>query len=313
MFRIMKKHFLGLALLTTVGILCLSSCIRFSRFEGHDMMEENLEDFFDEESNSDEHLPRYLRNSEKWGDVVSKRMEAKKIESIDFMGYSDIEYEQSDSTYFIIKGNEKVLDMYDVKVNADGKLTVRSKDKLRKRKYPNIRVYVFSPYLKDVKIMGAGDLKIKKPVEFENDFSLSIHGAGDADIDDLACEALRVEIQGAGDLEMFKMKATSFDFVIEGAGDAHIREGKVQGDAAVVIVGAGEAKMQFDCANLDVQSNGAGSIDLTTNCKGTIIAKSIGVGEVELKGTAKKLVKQKGGLAKIDSKKLEVSDVDLLN
>ena len=161
--------------------------------------------------------------------------------------------------------------------------------------------------------MGAGDLKIKKPVEFENDFSLSIHGAGDADIEDLACEALRVDIQGAGDLEMFKMKATSFDFVMEGAGDAHIREGKVQGDAAVVVIGAGEAKMAFDCANLDVQSDGAGEIDMTTNCKGTIIAKSVGVGGIELKGTAKKLVKQKAGLAHIDSKKLEVSDVDLLN
>ena len=161
--------------------------------------------------------------------------------------------------------------------------------------------------------MGAGDLKIKKPVEFENDFSLSIHGAGDADIEDLACEALRVDIQGAGDLEMFKMKATSFDFVMEGAGDAHIREGKVQGDAAVVVIGAGEAKMAFDCANLDVQSDGAGNIDLTTNCKGTIIAKSVGVGDIELKGSAKKLVKQKAGLAHINSKKLEVSDVDLLN
>ena len=129
----------------------------------------------------------------------------------------------------------------------------------------------------------------------------------------MVCEALRVDIHGAGDLEMFKMKATSFDFVMGGAGDAHIREGKVQGDAAVVIIGAGEAKMAFDCANLDVQSDGAGNIDLTTNCKGTIIAKSVGVGDIELKGTAKKLVKQKAGLAHINSKKLEVSDVDLLN
>ena len=309
----MKKQFLGLALLTMVGIFCISSCIHYSTGDSQDVAEENFDDFFDEGNNSDERLPRYLRNSEKWGDVVSNRMEAKKIESIDFTGFSDIEYEQSDSTYFIVKGNEKVLEMYDVKVNADGKLTVRTKDKLRNRKYPNIRVYVFSPYLKGVKIMGAGDLKIKKPVEFENDFSLSIHGAGDADIEDLACEALRVDIQGAGDLEMFKMKATSFDFVMEGAGDAHIREGKVQGDAAVVVIGAGEAKMAFDCANLDVQSDGAGEIDMTTSCKGTIIAKSVGVGGIELKGTAKKLVKQKAGLAHIDSKKLEVSDVDLLN
>ena len=309
----MKKHFLGLALLTTMSIMCLSSCIRFSRMESQDVAEESFDDFFDEGNNSDDRLPRYLRNSAKWGEVVSNRMEAKKIESIDFTGYSDIEYEQSDSTYFIVKGNEKVLEMYDVKVNADGKLTVRSKDKVRNRKYPNIRVYVFSPYLKDVTIMGAGDLKIKKPVDFENDFSLSIHGAGDADIEDLACEALRVDINGAGDLEMFKMKATSFDFVMGGAGDAHIREGKVQGDAAVVIIGAGEAKMAFDCANLDVQSDGAGNIELTTHCKGTIIAKSVGVGDIELKGSAKKLVKQKAGLAKIDSKKLEVSDVDLLN
>ncbi|MBR3529902.1 MAG: DUF2807 domain-containing protein [Bacteroidaceae bacterium] len=309
----MKKQFLGLALLTTMGIFCLSSCLHYSTGDSQDMAEESFDDFFDEGNNSDERLPRYLRNSEKWGDVVSNRMEAKKIESIDFTGFSDIEYEQSDSIYFIVKGNEKVLEMYDVKVNAEGKLTVRTKDKLRNRKYPNIRVYVFSPYLKGVKIMGAGDLKIKKPVEFENDFSLSIHGAGDADIEDLACEALRVDIQGAGDLEMFKMKATSFDFVMEGAGDAHIREGKVQGDAAVVVIGAGEAKMAFDCANLDVQSDGAGEIDMTTNCKGTIIAKSVGVGGIELKGTAKKLVKQKAGLAHIDSKKLEVSDVDLLN
>ena len=309
----MKKHFLGLALLTTVGIMCLSSCVRFSKVESKDVVEENFEDFFDEGNNGDERLPRYLHNSEKWGDVVSKRMEAKKIESIDVAGFSDIEYEQSDSTYYIMKGNEKVLGMYEVKVNADGKLTVRTKEKLRIRKYPNIRVYVFSPSLKDVNIMGAGDLKIKKPVEFENDFSLAINGAGDADIESLTCEAMRIDIQGAGDLEMFKMKATSFDFVMGGAGDAHIREGKVQGDAAVVIIGAGEAKMAFDCANLDVQSDGAGNIDLTTNCKGTIIAKSVGVGDIELKGTAKKLVKQKAGLAHINSKKLEVSDVDLLN
>lgn len=310
----MKKHFLGLTLLTTVSILCLSSCIYHSGKDSQEMVEENMDDFFTDENYDDEQMPRYLRNSEKWGDVVNKRVDASKIERIDFTGFSDIEYEQSDSTYVIIKGNEKVLKLYDVKVNADGVLSVRSKEKGNtRRKYPNIRVYVFSPYLTNVKILGAGDLKIKKPVEFENDFSLSLHGAGDADIEDLACEKLRIDIHGAGDLEMFKMKATSFDFVMEGAGDAHIREGKVRNDAAVVVIGAGEAKMSFDCANLDVQSNGAGEIDLTTNCKGTIIAKSVGVGDLELKGSAKKLVKQKGGLAKINSKNLEVADVDLLN
>ena len=35
----MKKHYLGLALLTTVGIMCLSSCVRFSKVESKDVVD----------------------------------------------------------------------------------------------------------------------------------------------------------------------------------------------------------------------------------------------------------------------------------
>ena len=262
----------------------------------------------------EEGRPRYLRDSDKWGKVVKKTYDLGNFNSIRTIGNIDVVYVQgeSDETSILVEGNEKVLTLYYFKITGAEKnwLEVGAKDKKMIKQVPHIRVTVSMPILEAVEINGAGDFYMRQPTEFiDGALSLWINGAGDIKINDLSCTAFNVVINGAGDLDIDKLATDeSIAFTINGAGDAYIKEAKTLGLASVAINGAGDFKSKIDCEDLKVSVLGAGEAKIEVKSQ-TVDAVAEGTGEIELKGTTHSFSKQTGGLAKIDSKKLQTDTI----
>ncbi len=294
----MKKTLFTALLSLAAAMPVMTGCQQF----GKQLAKEIKEQAKDEEGS-----PRYLRDSEKWGKVVERTLELDEFDAINAMGTVDVVFYQDDEFSVVAKGNEKVLDLYEIDVENDC-LVTKSPYEI-KGKVPSIRLIVHAPTLTDLNIHGAGDVYLRDEVNLDNDLSISIHGAGDLDINELGCNALNITIQGAGDLDGYKIFCQNLTLNMSGAGDAKIKTVKCSEDAEVHISGVGDLRAEVVCRDLDLSVSGAGEADLKLDCN-IVKATANGTGGIELKGAATKLIRHESGLAKVDTKKLSVDELD---
>jgi len=254
--------------------------------------------------------PSFLQDSERWGNVVCDTLrDLGPFESIDLSGgFADIHYEQSPTTRVVVEGNEKVRGDYAFTVE-DGTFLVKNTRENIGSPHPTILVHVYAPSLRSVVVYGAGDLKLKKPVTLQGDLSISIHGAGDVDIEEIECERLDVEVHGAGDVDIRSAHCKDGSVKVYGAGDVDIDALSCTGDMVCGTHGAGDTDIShLACRNLDINLSGAGDIQAHVDCD-ILKATARGTGDIELSGKAKRLDKHESGLSEIHSRKLSVKDV----
>lgn len=292
-----------LAICATLGLNTLTSCQ--SCVDAANKAKEAME-----EKANDRTSPRYLHDSEEWGKVVKNRIDVTDFSKLEAVGLVDIVYEQKDAYSVFVHGNEKVLDLYDFEVN-NGKLQAKFKSDEKGRKtMPAIRIYVEAPNVDFIHMSGSGDVYLTSPAILEGDLTITIDGSGDIDIKDLSCAAFKVQINGSGDFNMDNLECENASMTVNGSGDVKAASVACMDDASFVINGSGDINSSVTCRNLHAELNGDGEAKF--NVKSTLVeAISVGKGEIELKGTTKKFIKQKRGLGKIVSKDLEADDVEL--
>ena len=299
----MNRKIILITLAIAASAPLLQSCNQLSR-EFNETMREAKE----------EGMPRYLRDSDKWGKVVKQSIDLDDFSSIRTHGNVDVVYVQTDdeTTSILVEGNEKVLPMYDIALTSDKEwLEVTAKDQKEMRhRVPHIRMTVSMPRLEAMEINGAGDFFIRQKAEFiDSPLHLRINGAGDIRITDLSCTDFLAEINGAGDLDIGSLSVDeNIAFIINGAGDTNVKEAVSLGNANISLSGAGDIKVKLKCQDLTVNVSGAGEAKIEVKSQ-SVDAIAEGTGEIELKGSTHTFSKKTGGLAKIDSKNLEVDTI----
>ncbi len=292
----MKKQILTASLIILAATPLLASCKQYMKQAVKEAIEE-----------ADADTPRYLRDSGKWGKVQTQTLHPGTFDAIRADGAVEVYYTQSDTTRVVAQGNEKVLALYTFRTDGT---TLTMHRRKHASNVPSIRLHVSAPTLRHIRILGAGDIHIEQAVELPNDLDVEISGAGDLEIGHLICRNLSVSLSGAGDLDADKLKCANARVTVSGAGDVFCKKIRCTGDAELTISGAGDIDADVHCRNLTVNVSGAGDADIMAECD-VIHASAAGTGELELEGSARKLYKEKGGLANIITRKLSVQDIEM--
>lgn len=286
-----KKNFLAVSLAATVTLTTICSCIV---------------------KTNDDNDPSFLKDSDRWGAVVTDSLSGiSALTAIDNAdANADVHYEQGPQLRVEIEANEKVR--ADHRVYMDGSTLVLkpARDNIQGNR-PTIVVRVTSPSLRSITTSGTGDVKLKLPVNFDNDLDITSSGTGDVEVHALTLTGkLQAETSGTGDVEIGSATCASARLTSSGTGDVDIENLACEGDVSAETSGTGDIDLHVRCNDLFAEASGTGDIDIDVDCN-EVRAEASGTGDIELSGKAKRLVKDRSGLSHIRSKELKVKDVTL--
>ena len=230
----MKK--LVLSLLVMAGVL--TSCIQVNEVKSNQPMktEQRQVSFFERINLQGSPAIYYSQ-----GDTVSVRVEA----PADLMEY--IKTEVRDSCLYVhVKSDVKSV-IGQIQVFGDN----------------DVKVYVSSPDLIDVSVLGSGDFICDNLLDTDN-LKLELRGSGDMDFADIICDRIETLLVGSGDIKV-----------------QHV----VAGSSSVEVVGSGDVEINHDrVANTDITLKGSGDVKSSFNGCGAVTCNVIGSGDVDLSG-----------------------------
>lgn len=127
---------------------------------------------------------------------------------------------------------------------------------------------------------------------------ISLHGAGDIDVDSVATDNLAIHVYGAGDIIVDRVKAQFLDVDLFGAGDVTIKSASViTGDVA--IGGAGDIELSGEVKQLKIDVAGVGDFDGDDLVVDSVTASAAGLGDITIKKARVKKT-SKSGLSDIN-------------
>lgn len=193
------------------------------------------------------------------GEVETQEMDLGAFSQVCLNGAADMELIQSKDCSVKVKANEEVFEYLDFKVEGDVLILETKKD----GKSVNISaqtfcIYVSAPVLESVTINGAADA-VMKSYSADKDFSLTVNGTGDLELEDIEVPSLSFTINGAGDLDADDIDVKNLYISINGAGDVDV-SGKAD-YAKMHVSGAGDIDAQeLECPKVEKSQSGAASI-----------------------------------------------------
>lgn len=196
--------------------------------------------------------------------TVTKDIKAAPFNAISIECSADVHFTQGNTTSVKVKASEETLQRIEI-ANKGNRLLIKMKpNKLKFRSFStgDIDVYVTSPDLESLQIVGSGDFDAKQDVTAK-DMSISVSGSGDIDFKNLKCNSVKISIAGSGDMKFASLKCNSLRAGVSGSGDINFSRLDVS-DASFSISGSGDISVGH--ADIDtVQSSVAGSGDITIN------------------------------------------------
>lgn len=147
----------------------------------------------------------------------------------------------------------------------------------------DVKVYVTSPDLTQIRLQGSGDFKAPRKIDSDN-LAVTLVGSGDIDLRNVICDNFTLDVRGSGDVEVDKLCCAKSLISIRGSGDIEINEEKVTTTNAEVY--------------------GSGDIALHLNQCGTVNCKVFGSGDISLSGTLRHLNKSCKGSGDIHAHNL---------
>ena len=147
----------------------------------------------------------------------------------------------------------------------------------------DVKVYVTSPDLTQIRLQGSGDFKAPRKIDSDN-LTVTVVGSGDIDLRNVICDNFSLDVRGSGDVEIDKLCCANSLIAIRGSGDIEINEEKVTTTNAEVY--------------------GSGDIELHLSQCGTVNCKVFGSGDITLSGTLRHLNKSSKGSGSIHTRSL---------
>lgn len=149
-------------------------------------------------------------------DTTAQENDNAPFSSIYMEGIGTIYYTQSDTTSVRATGPQKLLDRMTIK-NENGKLIIDFNEEKGKNNKSNLKIYLASPQLEEVKIKGVSNFKAENGWSTEN-VNLSMEGVGNMQIKNLRCKNLETSLHGVGNMNI-NVNCENINAHLEGIGN----------------------------------------------------------------------------------------------
>lgn len=189
------------------------------------------------------------------GVIVTQNRDIRYAGRISLQGSYDAEIEQGPETSVKVTADENILP-YIITESHDGKLVIRSRDRISFSTDHDIKVYITTPRLEQISLAGSGNITGKNKFTGGDKLTLKIAGSGNMKME-VNTPSIDADISGSGSITL---NGETRDQVIRisGVGDYN-SDGLKSESARVKIAGVGNVKVFAD-ASLDVSIAGGGSV-----------------------------------------------------
>lgn len=223
---------------------------------------------------------------------------------LDIAAGVEVRFAQGKTASLRLEGTRSKLDNIDIKQDGD-RLSIRQKGVMHFNldNSPVVVVYLTSPDITDINIIGAGDFRASTDIDTDN-LSVGIQGSGDVALRRVVCDGARFDIRGSGDITAEAIDCKEAALGIKGSGDMTMRSLKAQ-SADVQVRGSGDVDAWLKgVATTSIDVTGSGDVDIDFDHCGHADCKVKGSGDVELSGTLATLSKSHSGSGEISTDKL---------
>lgn len=224
-----------------------------------------------------------------------------KVES---RGSADIRFVQGKGSSVRIVGPKSAVDNIVVENRGDAlTITHKSGNRLFNTDNGDVTIYITSPDLTDVSLIGSGSFKAEGNIDTDN-LRVLVKGSGDVDFHNVVCDGATFETRGSGDIEVSAIDARSAKVSCIGSGDVEIKSLKAD-NADFLVRGSGDINTVLkNVATISMSTYGSGDIDARMIGCGSATAATYGSGDITLIGSLGSLSQTAKGSGEVHTGKL---------
>jgi len=211
------------------------------------------------------------------GNVVTQERAVGNFKGVKSAGSFDVILATGSPQAIRVEAEENLQEYIEVLVEGNV-LTVRPREGFRLSPKKDLKIYVTSPTLDEVKVYGSGNITSSGVLTASEPIRLQVNGSGDINVKIDAPE-VEAEISGSGDMQL-EGNVKTFKSEINGNGDIKAMDLKSE-ETRVQINGSGDAEV-FGSVKLEVVVRGSGDVIYKGN--GQVISDIKGSGSVTKKG-----------------------------
>lgn len=217
---------------------------------------------------------------------VSKLQKTSAFEQVYVHGSPTVYYEQGDSMSVRIEGTSSMVNEIETYV-TDSVLNIGYKNHSAwklfnfRRDDGELRVYVTSPDLVGVQVVGSGDFICRQPLDTDV-LTVRLEGSGDVTFASIVCDKIEAAVMGSGDMRLGTVTTQSAGFNVTGSGDldAQLKNAR---QTDISVIGSGDAKVDFaNCGSANASVCGSGDVVLSGSLQHYSMSK-LGSGDIDTK------------------------------
>lgn len=188
------------------------------------------------------------------GNIKSENRPVTSFTGINVSGNFDVYVRQDSNSSARIEADENLMEYIRIYIDG-GTLVIEPEDRVNLRGSKDIKVYISTPALRELKISGAVDVFGEDTLR-SDDIKFKLTGASLVDMN-IDAPKIKADMSGASSL---KLRGRTRDFTIDGSGAVKARCFDLLAENVNVdISGAGSAHV-FASVKLNVDVSGAGNI-----------------------------------------------------
>lgn len=216
---------------------------------------------------------------------AEENRQVKSFERIRLYGSPDIKYSQGKTCTVRVKGDANIIKNVETRVE-DNCLIVNLKNpkvfSVGFFKNQDVTVYVTSPDIIGVEVLGSGDFESKGLIDTDN-LEVVLRGSGDINFENIICDRIKTSLVGSGDIDIKNVTTQQTSVELVGSGDVKIRQKNAR-ETKLQLKGSGDIKVDnVNCGSMECRLVGSGDITLTGNVR-KLSKTTRGSGEIHTGG-----------------------------
>lgn len=188
------------------------------------------------------------------GDIVTQTFNVSGFDRVSHTVVGDVILVNDANQFVEVSSHQNIIDALKFTV-SNGQLKISNKPGRNIGKYQELKIYVHTPVLNEIKISGSGSITGAN-ISAAN-FSAKISGSGDINISGIASESIETDISGSGKITLGGISNKS-EFEISGSGDVYAFN-LVSDKTEVDISGSGNVETTT-ITSLNVEISGSGNV-----------------------------------------------------
>ena len=196
------------------------------------------------------------------GPQVTSVRHTRPFDKIEMNSACDVRFVQGDSFSVKVVGGKNAVK--EVTTEFEGTtLKIGTQQAIRQFNFGIHRtmptIYVTSPDLIGVRIHGAGNFEVDKPLDTDT-LRVFLKGVGNIELSRVICDQLYVTLQGTGNVEIDDITSQYTDVQLKGVGNVEI-DFNHSGNVNCTLQGVGDISLSGTVKHLSKTVKGSGSID----------------------------------------------------